>query len=452
MADASPTTAAAPASANLAPVGSTVAAPQGTDTVGAYSSPYTSSTVVSDANVRENVIPSLQTKGTNLQTVAPPSKTSQTNPTPTPTTPSPTDDPTTDPNASYEDIYNKTFAGLDQVPVDSSTQSELDTIKSSMNGVDGDTNSMLDSITSNYNALQKTLTDSQNSQSLKIQNALNLAGSSRYAPISSSGILSAKNSYDVSQLNDLQTKENTAKQAAISAGQSKDFQLMQEQLKIYDGIRSQKQDLATKIATDISTRNQTLQKQNLQSEMDMNVSDLLQKGITDPSDILTELNSNGGNFTAADVAATVKSLSPDDTLSGLTGETKNFYTLQQRGMLPDSITSLPPGQQLFAYLKAEKNAVTITKSASTKPGKTAAPSDIQQGMSILNKNKGTDGFVDPYVYKQMYTTWVNAGYSPQSFTTAFPPKDYVNPAETILPPYLAPPKAKSSDTGSGQKP
>lgn len=404
-----------------------------------------SPTVLSDANIRESVIPSLQAQGNQLTTPQ------QTTPSQTPNNGT---DTGIDSNSSYQDIYNKTFADLDKQPIDSGTQSELDLIKNSMSNVDADTQTMLNGITSNYSSAQTALQQSQNSESAKILNALNLGGGNRYAPVSSSGIMTLKNSADIQQLNDLQTKEDAAKQAAISAGQDKNYQLMEDKLKIYDGIRSDKTALATKITDSINTQNQTIRTQTLQNERDLTISSLLQEGITDPGQILTELSKNGDTTTtSADIAASLKSLSPTDDLSGLTGEVKNFYTLQQRGLLPDTIKNLPANQQLFAYLKQEKAAATITKQASTKVGPTKVPpqSDIQDGVTKLQSARGSDGFVDPYVYKQMYTTWVTAGFSPQAFTSSYPPKYYVNPQDGplgILPSYLLPPSTKNSSTGT----
>lgn len=463
--------------ANSSPVGpysSVKGAPQPETSGKTFAGTNTSgNTVFTDANIRENVIPALQAQGTKIAT---PNATPASQLTPggtfidtqgntqtakyDPATGQPYGgvDSNTNIDDSYEDIYKKTFDTLDQQPVDSSSQAELDTIKSSMANVDADTSAMVNSITSNYQGLQSALKQSQNGETAKIESALNLAGSSRYAPVSSSGIISAKNTYDIGQLSDLQTKENTAKQAAISAGQDKDYQLMESKLKVYNDIRDSKSALATKISDSIAAQTKKIRDDNIQSSRDLAISGLLQQGVTDPNQILNVLNydENGntiGDFTAKDVSDTVKSLSPTGDLTGLTGEVKNFYTLDQRGMLPDSIKNLPQGQQLFAYLKQEKAAATIAKTASTKTptGRTPAATDIQQGATLLESNKGSDGYVDPYVYKQMYSTWVNAGYDAASFIKAYPPKNYVNPAETILPSYLAPPKAKSTSNSSASQ-
>lgn len=75
-------------------------------------------------------------------------------------------------------------------------------------------------------------------------------------------------------------------------------------------------------------------------------------------------------------------------------------------------------------------------------------SQISAGAQALENNKGADGYVDPYFYADAYKDWVSKGGTQKSFITNFPPKLFVNPAATNLPPYLMPPKAAGSGRSS----
>lgn len=85
------------------------------------------------------------------------------------------------------------------------------------------------------------------------------------------------------------------------------------------------------------------------------------------------------------------------------------------------------------------------------PKKTPVPttvpvSTINLGRQKLDATKGEDGYVDPNVYQQAYTDWVNNKVgTAKEFLAQFPPATYVNPANTFLPTYLMPPKKKGSE-------
>lgn len=97
--------------------------------------------------------------------------------------------------------------------------------------------------------------------------------------------------------------------------------------------------------------------------------------------------------------------------------------------------------------------VTKTGSGSIKPvvsGSLKVSADeISQGVQMLNSSKGTDNFVDPTVYEQMYNAWLGKGGKPQDFISQFPPKQYVNPANNTLPTNLRSATAKkATSTGN----
>lgn len=70
--------------------------------------------------------------------------------------------------------------------------------------------------------------------------------------------------------------------------------------------------------------------------------------------------------------------------------------------------------------------------------------EIASGAQDLEENKGADGYVDPYFYQDAYKKWVARGGTAKTFIANYPPKLYVNPDATNLPPYLMPAKTKSN--------
>ena len=80
----------------------------------------------------------------------------------------------------------------------------------------------------------------------------------------------------------------------------------------------------------------------------------------------------------------------------------------------------------------------------TSGGFTYTKQDQSEDSQALEKSRGADGYVDPTIYQKLYTAWVNAGGLLKDFLTKFPPKNYVNPANTWLPSYLMPAGSSSS--------
>lgn len=125
-----------------------------------------------------------------------------------------------------------------------------------------------------------------------------------------------------------------------------------------------------------------------------------------------------------DPAAVVQSLSSVVTASGKA----NLATANAKATL---------------YNKLNPKSKTTTSGSLSK-------AEIAQGEQYLNGTRGADNFVDPSAYLQAYKDWTSSakGGTTKGFIAAFPPKDYVNPANTDLPKYLMPAKAKASGRSS----
>jgi hypothetical protein len=56
--------------------------------------------------------------------------------------------------------------------------------------------------------------------------------------------------------------------------------------------------------------------------------------------------------------------------------------------------------------------------------------------SQLEASKGSDGYVNSKLYKEMFDKFIKAGGTRSEFLDKFPPNEYTNPQDTSLPTYL----------------
>lgn len=78
--------------------------------------------------------------------------------------------------------------------------------------------------------------------------------------------------------------------------------------------------------------------------------------------------------------------------------------------------------------------------------------DRAEDSQALEASRGTDHWVDPSVYLRLYNNWIAAGGTQKGFLSTFPPKNYVNPANTWLPDFLKNTTASSSTTSTPTNP
>lgn len=200
-------------------------------------------TILSDANIRDNVVPQNQTKLAtyNAPAITPAQSTSDQN----------SDTPTPDYSSLLGAADNTGSYDPTQDPL---YQQEIGLINSQKSGNDAVTAASLDSIKNSYADLLRQQTTANSATQNQQENALLLGGSARYAPISSAGILNAETTSGLQKLSDLTDKENAAIAAANTANQNNDQALLDKQLTLIDGIRQQKQAAAANVAAALSAQ------------------------------------------------------------------------------------------------------------------------------------------------------------------------------------------------------
>lgn len=80
-----------------------------------------------------------------------------------------------------------------------------------------------------------------------------------------------------------------------------------------------------------------IRQNEIQANRDTAISGLLDQGITNPGEIIALLNQGGGDFTAKEIAETIKNLSVEDATK-ITGKAKDFQSFVDIGLIDSSLS------------------------------------------------------------------------------------------------------------------
>lgn len=98
-----------------------------------------------------------------------------------------------------------------------------------------------------------------------------------------------------------------------------------------------------------------------------------------------------------------------------------------------------PTTKKFIQIAGTQKSTSTTSTKKTVSGTlTYTAQDQAEDSKALESSRGTDGYVDPTIYQNLYKAWIASGGVLKDFLTKYPPKNYVNPANTWLPTYLKP--------------
>jgi hypothetical protein len=139
-----------------------------------------------------------------------------------------------------------------------------------------------------------------------IKQVLNLGGSSRYAPVSSQGIVSAAEAAGIKALAELDATEQKTIAEIQEARDNLDYQTLEKKFNFLDGIRKEKAAATTALE-------ETVKEQETKSSRDNALAGLVSQGITNPIEMLNMLNFDEqgnkiGDFTLGEITGSLKSL------------------------------------------------------------------------------------------------------------------------------------------------
>ena len=229
--------------------------------------------------------------------------------------------------------------------------------------------------------------------------------------------LAANASLQQAYSNNLQTAEQLAQTSVTLKwqGVSNQLDLLQKQLSIYQSEASTEDTKNTNIVNVLLQQQQNLVTAQQKTDSDIASLTVQAASAGAPLAIINQMRAATDATTAAFIGAQY-----------LKGAAETTAQLNQESGTTTSTASGSSGVEI------RSGNLVYTKD------------DYSQDSQKLDKSRGPDNYVDPNVYLNLYNGWIALGGSLEDFLKEFPPKNYINPANTWLPSYLMPPKASSS--------
>lgn len=357
----------------------------------------------------------------------------------------------------YNSVTNaKVAQKADTTPEDTQINSYWDQMKSNTDAI---TASMIGNIQSRYSGYKQAQQEINKSQLAGTTNALLMSGAAQH-DVYSQDAINYRINLGNQAIRDLEAKENEeiaqAKQLQMEGNQK----MLESKLSDVQATRKAKIDAVQKLNDSIIEATQKTQETAKQIKIDNAIADLYSQGIIDTSTIMAKLKLLGIDATAEQVAGTLKNIEANLTQfekmkKDVLDSAQTAKDYQSAGKILALDTKSPTFAQDLAKLQGE-----IEVKAKAKVIASNKKAIIAEGEKQLNASKGTDGWVDPYVYKQAYEDWVKEGIgTAKEFLAAFPPKLYINPeasnltidGKPLLPTYLQNNPTKTSTTTTNRK-
>jgi len=317
------------------------------------------------------------------------------------------------------------------------TKADLDSLKSQLAGFtvsDSQLQGQINGITAQWDARIKQMEDVNKRREQTI-NTLGIRMGSQYTGGSGGmfgGIVAEEERQGVMRIGELEGQKQAAITAAREAARTKNWDVFSKQVDLAEKAYQEKQTALKDLNKQAIENSKKANDQAIQASRDSAIADLISQGISDPSQILNLLNldSKGnqiGDFTASEVAKTIKDFTVSGDAKKLPQDIETFNWLKNNNKLPSSITSLPPEKQYFAYLNMQKLAeqgklgelgtgtapgVTVGAGANNPTEELAVRSRLfSKLMNILNKGQVSDS--DRKIIDERITAFRNAGWSEQ---------------------------------------
>lgn len=262
-------------------------------------------------------------------------------------------------------------------PADADEQSINTAFDAQKGLIDSSTQNVLDSIKNLYAQRNQAQSQANTNALESFKNFGVRTGAARYTTGAYKGMLSSVENAGLQRLTDIAAEESGKIAEAEQARQNKEYDLFVTKRNEVTELRKEKAATISKLQDAAIAENKKIRDNQIRSSRDNAIAGLVSQGVTDPNQILGYLNRDDkgnvtGDFTAKEIADTLKSIAPNDDLDKLSGATRDFFILKGHGQLPASITSLPEDQQMFAYLAQEKrasstdsgNKITLTEAQS----------------------------------------------------------------------------------------
>lgn len=229
-------------------------------------------TTLSDTNIRENVIPDLNSKANKLTETGQYRDTSG--------------------NLRNSDgtIVDEQDSQITDLTTDANSYSDsiLKTLDDLMASTDADTMRSVRGIKSQYNVRQQQLEDINAREQANMDTALLNSGSSRYT-MSGNSASAAQSRYGIMELAQLDAEEQVAIAEVKAAQTAQNYKVLESKVSYLEKLRGEKVEKAKEIAKQAAEENKALMERNQELADQEEISKVLKTGITDPVQIFQAL-------------------------------------------------------------------------------------------------------------------------------------------------------------------
>lgn len=218
----------------------------------------------------------------------------------------------------YQGEDGNKYYNYDSTPFkDSSafTADEQQTFNDLKKNLDANTKQSLDVAHQTYDmAKAKQDEINQNTQNAEGASLLS-SNTTRYAPKDSATYLASLTKEGLAKVNQLNIDEDRLIAQANAAQANGDKDILNSKLNLIEKVRTEKQARIDKLTDQTNAHMEDLQTQQEQATKDKAVADEISKGVTDPNEILKNLQASGNTtISAKDIAATIANMHPDAAL------------------------------------------------------------------------------------------------------------------------------------------
>lgn len=268
-------------------------------------------------------------------------------------------------------------------PIDARTRTLLNNLQTQSDEL---TSSMVSNIKAQYENLRTQQKDINDRYNKGVNTAAIMGGTARYAAGTAEGMTATAMSYGVQKLSELDQKENESILKVKQAQLDNNWKIASQEMDILEKIRQEKVATAKDLNTKLIEANSKLQaeKSTRENAIDDDIRSLISKtkGLTpeQTADMQQALKQHD-YMSASEIANAVGSMNLDN----LSGDVKTFYALKDMNNLPINILSLPPDQQMFAFIKQLNQAQSVKTGTGTSSTEQAfASGDVPFQSTIEN--------------------------------------------------------------------
>jgi len=206
------------------------------------------------------------------------------------------------------------------------------TLDDLMAQTDKDTAGQIKAIKAQYQVREDALAEVNRRNEMATDTALLLGGTSRYAT-SGEGISSAQRSAGVMALAQLDAMEQSAIAEAKNAQSEKKYKIASAKLDQVEKLRQEKIKKATELSEKLAEENNTMRENMIKNSRESAIADLFMQGFTEPADMLEMLRATdyGSDITLKEIKETMDIINPSDNLKGLSSDYQTYKAMQKAG-------------------------------------------------------------------------------------------------------------------------